>query len=76
MSHNTLSQSTSIVFANGARKAPVIQSNRSASLVMWLMLALVFGPMIAIHIGIRLTAPLESPAVEYATATTLVSAHK
>ena len=48
MSHFTLSHTN--VFAVSRRS-----SNRSASFVMGLLLLLVFGPMLAMHIGMRMS---------------------
>ena len=58
MSYKTLSQDILHPHVAKATEVQTIHTgNKSTASIMWLMMALVFIPMFAIHIGIRLTSP-------------------
>ena len=65
MSHFTLSH-------NNAFAASRRSSNRSASFVMGLLLLLVFGPMLAMHIGMRMST-VDLPDVVSAPVTVAIA---
>jgi len=57
MSHNTLAQyALRDNLANIADTHSAYDRNSSSAFILWLMMALVFIPMLAIHIGMRMTA--------------------